>query len=106
MREMPRETAIAWFARSRDMTVDQLTEDEVDSVMVHILRMAQKKGIQVGPTGEPLETFPDGSSTVETTHLILVSRRISLRKWDGPVPNIQEGPREALVRDYLTSQGA
>jgi len=52
--EMPHETAIAWFARSRDVTVDQLTEDEVSKsevpkVVVHILREARKKAFQLAP---------------------------------------------------------
>jgi len=104
--EITRETALALFARSRNVKVDQLSKSEVAKVVVNILREARKKGIPVGATGEPLETYPDGSRTADTTHLIFVSRQISLQKCDGAIPSVEEGPREALVRGYLASQGA
>jgi len=103
--EMPRETAIEWLARSRNLKVEQLSKSERQSIAVHILRIAMKNGFQVGSTGEPLETYLDGSRTAAKTHIMLVSRRTTLQNCDESIPNVEEGPREVMAREYLTSQG-
>jgi len=101
--EISREKAIEWFSRSRNVKVNQLSKSEVANTVVHILRRARKKDIPVGATGEPPETYSDGSKMADTIHLILVSWWISLRGCEGVIPNVEDGHRE---RGYLALKAA
>ena len=51
---MPRQTAIEWLMRSRNVEIDHLSKPEIQSIGVHILHIAIKKGFLEGFTGKPL----------------------------------------------------
>lgn len=48
---MPRQTAIEWLVRSRNVEIDHLSKPEIQSIGVHILHIAIKKGFLEGFTG-------------------------------------------------------